>query len=52
MIKKQGILNEKTLKRHIDLITREDVGPQTLVSEADRVFSIIIFSLWYDLFFS
>ncbi len=52
MIKKQGILNEKTLKRHIDLITKEDVGPQTLVSEADRVFSIIIFSLWYDLFFS
>ena len=52
MIKKQGILNEKILKKHIDMISSEDVGPQTLVSEADRVFSIIIFSLWYDLFFS
>ncbi len=52
MVKKQGVLNEKTLKRHIDLISKENVGPQTLVSEADRVYAIIIFSLWYDLFFS
>jgi asparagine synthase (glutamine-hydrolysing) len=52
LLKKQGILNEKTLKKHIDRITKENVGPQTLVSEADRVFSIIIFSLWFDLFFS
>ena len=52
LVKKQGILNEKIIKKHIDLISKENVGPQTLVSEADRVFSIIIFSLWYDLFFS
>ena len=51
VVKKQGILNDNILKRHIDLITKENVGPQTLVSEADRVFAIIIFSLWYDLFF-
>ncbi len=52
IIKKQGILDHETLKKHIAMISKEDVGPQTLVSEADRVFSIIIFSLWYDLFFS
>ena len=52
MVKKQGILDDKILKKHIDLISKENVGPQTLVSEADRVFSIIIFCLWYDLFFS
>ncbi len=52
MVKKQGIINDKILKKHIDRISKDDVGPQTLVSEADRVFAIIVFSLWYDLFFS
>ena len=52
MVKNQGILDEEMLNKHINMISKENVGPQTLVSEADRVFSIIIFSLWYDLFFS
>lgn len=52
LVKKQGLLDYKVLKKHIDLISKDGVGPQTLVSEADKVFSIIIFSLWYDLFFS
>ncbi|MFC1495604.1 asparagine synthetase B family protein, partial [Thermodesulfobacteriota bacterium] len=51
-IKEQGILDYKVLKKHMDLISKDEVGPQTLVSEADRVFAIIIFCLWYDLFFS
>lgn len=51
-IKKQGVLDYNIFKEHIELISSEGVGPQTLVSEADRVFSIIIFCLWYDLFFS
>ena len=52
MIKKHGIINPDILKRHINLISKENVGPQTLVSDADRVYAIIIFTLWYDLFFS
>jgi asparagine synthase (glutamine-hydrolysing) len=52
MVKKQGIINGDTLKKDIALISKEKVGPQTLVSEADRVYAIIIFTLWYDLFFS
>ena len=52
MVKRQGILNAEVLKKHINMISKENVGPQTLVSEADRVFAIIIFCLWYDLFFS
>jgi len=51
-LKKQGILDYKILKEHIGLISKDKVGPQTLVSEADRVFAVIIFCLWYDLFFS
>jgi asparagine synthase (glutamine-hydrolysing) len=50
-IKKQGILDYNVLKKHLNRISGEAVGPQTLVSEADRVYGIIIFSLWYDLFF-
>ncbi len=52
MIKKQGIIKSDILKRDINLISKENVGPNTLVSEADRVYAIIIFTLWYDLFFS
>jgi len=52
MVKKQGIINPDILKRHISLLSKEDVGPNTLVSEADRIYAVIIFTLWYDLFFS
>jgi len=48
----QGILDYKMLKKDMKFISKDEVGPQTLVSEADRVFAIIIFCLWYDLFFS
>ncbi len=51
MIKKQGILDYNVLKRHLNMISSESVGPDTLISEADRVFGIIIFTIWYDLFF-
>jgi asparagine synthase (glutamine-hydrolysing) len=52
IIKTQGVLDYKVLKEHMILISKDEVGPNTLVSEADRVFAIIIFCLWYDLFFS
>ncbi len=50
-VKHQGILNPAVLKRHLTRISAGNTGPATLVSAADRVFSIIVFSLWYDEFF-
>lgn len=50
MIREQGILNHEVIRRHVDRISAEGVGPQTLVSDADRVFAAIIFTLWYDIF--
>ncbi|NLA75316.1 MAG: asparagine synthase (glutamine-hydrolyzing) [Deltaproteobacteria bacterium] len=46
MVEKQGIISQDILKKHIRLISNENVGPQTLVSEADKVYAIIIFTLW------
>ena len=51
IIKQQGILDQDIAREHMNKITAHGVGPQTLVSEADRIFSIIIFTLWYDEFF-
>ncbi len=51
VIKKQGILNQDTAKKHVKNISTQGIGPRTLVSEADRVFAIIMFTLWYDEFF-
>ncbi len=51
IIKNQGILNHDVVRRHIKRISSEGIGPQTLVSEADRVFAVVIFTLWYDIFF-
>lgn len=51
MVQQQGIFDDHVFKEHIKKISVSGIGPQTLVSEADRVFSIIIFTLWYDMFF-
>jgi asparagine synthase (glutamine-hydrolysing) len=51
IIKRQGILNQDLAREHMSKITVCGIGPQTLVSEADRIFSIIIFTLWYNEFF-
>ncbi len=51
VIKQQGILDQDTAKKHIHNISAQGIGPHTLVSEADRVFAIIIFTLWYNEFF-
>ncbi len=51
IIKQQGILNQDIAREHMNKITASGIGPETLVSEADRIFSIIIFTLWYNEFF-
>lgn len=51
MIKKQGILDPEMVKGMINKVSAKGVGPATLVSEADRVFAVCIFSLWYHEFF-
>ena len=59
----QDILNGNTVRRQnvidpsyvISLaqeVSSEEVGPQTLVSSADRLFSVIVFTIWYQEFFS
>ncbi|MFC1867923.1 asparagine synthase (glutamine-hydrolyzing) [Thermodesulfobacteriota bacterium] len=52
IIKEQGVLNYRVVKEHVKNISTKGIGPQTLVSEADRVFAIIIFTIWYDIFFN
>ena len=51
-INRHGILDPQMIKKDVNSISAGDIGPNTLVSNADRVFSIIIFSLWYEEFFA
>lgn len=51
ILEKQGILNGSMARELAGRVSSRGVGPQTLVSEADRVFAIIIFTLWYEEFF-
>jgi len=52
MIRRQGILNPAYIAEIGKRVRTEGVGPETLVSEADRLFAVIIFTLWYDTFFT
>ncbi len=51
VIKQQGIIDHRFFKNHVKNISTEGIGPRTLVSEADRVFAVIMFTLWYNEFF-
>jgi asparagine synthase (glutamine-hydrolysing) len=51
VVKKQGILNENMVKELAESVSAAGVGPETLVSGADRVFAAIVFTLWYEEFF-
>ncbi len=51
MIRQQGILNPDFVSQIGRQVKTGGVGPETLVSEADRLFAIIVFTLWYDTFF-
>jgi asparagine synthase (glutamine-hydrolysing) len=52
VIRRQGILNPEYVRSLVGKISTRGIGPETLVSVADQVFSIIIFTLWYQEFFS
>ncbi|MDA8405017.1 MAG: asparagine synthase (glutamine-hydrolyzing) [Desulfobacteraceae bacterium] len=52
LIRQQGIIDPKFSKSLVKKVTTQGIGPETLVSAADRVFAIIIFTLWYQAFFS
>jgi asparagine synthase (glutamine-hydrolysing) len=51
VVKKQGILNDAFVTELVSRVSTQGIGPQTLVSAADRVFSVVVFSLWYNEFF-
>ncbi|MBT3311919.1 MAG: asparagine synthase (glutamine-hydrolyzing) [Desulfobacterales bacterium] len=51
VVKKHGILDHKFVKKLVGKVSSEGIGPQTLVSEADRVFAVIVFTMWYNEFF-
>lgn len=50
MVKQHNIIDPEFVKNLAGRVTSSGVGPQTLVSEADRLFSIIVFTLWYEEF--
>ncbi len=50
VIKQQGILDPELTSELVRSVSTQGVGPATLVSNADRVFSVLIFSLWADEF--
>ncbi|MEN8208839.1 MAG: asparagine synthase (glutamine-hydrolyzing) [Candidatus Fermentibacteria bacterium] len=45
-IESTGILNPDMVKQIWNSVTSEGIGPGTLVSEADRIFAVLTFSLW------
>lgn len=52
VIRRQGILDPDYARSLVGKVSTRGIGPATLVSAADQVFSIIIFTLWYQEFFS
>ncbi|MFW6052570.1 MAG: asparagine synthase-related protein, partial [Desulfosalsimonas sp.] len=50
MVKRHNIINPEFVEKLTQRVTASGVGPQTLVSDADRLFSIIVFTLWYQEF--
>lgn len=52
MVKEQGVLDPGVVRSMTARIQTAGIGPQTLVSEADRLFAVIVFTLWYEAFFT
>ncbi len=50
VVKRQNVINPKFVRELADSVTAAGIGPQTLVSQADRLFSVIVFTLWYQAF--
>ena len=51
-VEKQGLLNGKMVKELTGKVTTKGVEPATLVSDADRVFAVVVFTVWYNEFFN
>ena len=51
MVKEHGILNPDVIKKLVSNRSSRKIEPSTLVSTSDRIFAVIIFSLWYQEFF-
>lgn len=51
VVERQGVLSGSMVKELARMVSAEGVGPETLVSGADRVFAVIVFTLWYEEFF-
>jgi asparagine synthase (glutamine-hydrolysing) len=51
LIHRQGVINPDIAKNLALGVSANGIGPETLVSKADQVFSLVIFSLWYQKFF-
>lgn len=51
-IEKQGVLDGKAAKELIGQVSAKGIGPATLVSSGERVFALIIFTLWHNEFFN
>lgn len=45
-IERTGILDPEMTGRMWNSVTADGIGPDTLVSEADRIFAVLTFSLW------
>ncbi len=49
-VDRMGILDGDLVRKYAKMVTSEGVGPETMISAGDRVFSIVVFSLWYKEF--
>lgn len=50
MIHRHGVLDPEMVHELTQQVTADGVGPETLVSGADRLFAILTFTLWYEEF--
>jgi len=50
MVRSHNILDPDYVSEIASSVTGKGIGPETLVSDADRLFSIIVFTLWYEQF--
>ncbi|MCK5133099.1 MAG: asparagine synthase (glutamine-hydrolyzing) [Candidatus Sabulitectum sp.] len=46
-VDRQGILDGNLVRKYAQEVTGTGVGPETMVSAGDRIFSIVVFSLWF-----
>jgi len=49
-VDRQGILDGNLVRKYAAEVTGNGVGPETMISAGDRIFSIVVFSLWHSEF--